>query len=229
MQKELLNALINKIMFLLLLDHQKALANIGFPKFSENFIEKLESSLNNRKININDSNTSDYDDFVVNTISEQRQLVCALISYRLNAIADERNKLNKSKLLVAPALFPDNSNDDLDYYSLEAKKKRRKRRLISHQNNNDSSYSNTPINSYNSHSISNDSSNEYLDNNIHNQIHSDDLNYNRYSSINVNISQIPLPPQLTIPTFPESSTGVYANNNFAHVDFLNQDPNMMHN
>jgi hypothetical protein len=149
-QQELLHALINKALFALLLEQQTQLAQIGFPRFSLQFVETLKSFVQARK-NAGSAGKTEFDTALVKQVNAQRELVCAFLSVRLQTVSTERNRaaqLNKtSKLSRAQSIDQDGEvGSDLNYFDAEAKKRRKRRRLIL-QHHNDS-YSHSGVSSY---------------------------------------------------------------------------------
>jgi hypothetical protein len=149
-QQELLHALINKALFALLVEQQTQLAQVGFPRFSLQFVETLKSSVQARK-NAASVGKTEFDAALVKQVSAQRELVCAFLSVRLQTVSTERSRaaqLNKTtKLSRAQSIDQESEvGSDLNYFDAEAKKRRKRRRLIL-QHHNDS-YSHSGVSSY---------------------------------------------------------------------------------
>jgi hypothetical protein len=148
-QQELLHALINKAMFALLVEQQTQLAQLGFPRFSLQFVETLKSCVQARK-NAASAVKTEFDAALVKQVHAQRELVCAFLSVRLQTVSTERSRaaqLNKTKLSRAQSIDQESeAGSDLNYFDAEAKKRRKRRRLIL-QHHNDS-YSHSGVSSY---------------------------------------------------------------------------------
>lgn len=84
-----MHALINKTLFSLLIEQEKVLASLHFPRFNEVFTQTLESAARSHMIASSSSSsslpTSFFDNMIAAELSQQRRLVCALLSLRLLA------------------------------------------------------------------------------------------------------------------------------------------------
>ncbi len=116
MQKELLNAVVNKTMFALLIEQQLCLAELNFPRFSLNFVDRLEKYITPHRgtQTVNDKKNKDFEfSQIVDIIKSQSQLVCALLSIRLTSIQKERTKQQTSnkQAAIRATLSRENSVD----------------------------------------------------------------------------------------------------------------------
>lgn len=107
MQRELLNSIINKTMFAILIEQQKILSQIGFPRFNLQFVDALQNFIENRKsipagpgagtgagaATQKASVEFEYSTAIVETLSWQRRLVCGFLSLRMAAVSEERSRL----------------------------------------------------------------------------------------------------------------------------------------
>eukprot|EP00981_Chlorochromonas_danica_P006932 scaffold1507_cov158-Ochromonas_danica.AAC.1 len=91
-QRELLHALINKTLFSLLIEQERVLAGLHFPRFNEVFTQTLESAARSHMTASSSSSAaasslpmSFFDNMIAAELSQQRRLVCALLSLRLLA------------------------------------------------------------------------------------------------------------------------------------------------
>lgn len=95
-QRELLHAIVNKIMYSILLEQERALIQVGFPQFTSDVVAKLESCLNYSKQLISSNanqNVFDHEPQLERAILRQRVFVCALLSVRLNYL--NNSELNR--------------------------------------------------------------------------------------------------------------------------------------
>lgn len=94
-QRVLLHAFINKVMFEMLLEQEKVLAALHFPRFSNEFVKHLESaSKRNTSGGINSPEIS-------SEISSQQRLLCALLSIRLLATQQQQQRQYRSLHVAA--------------------------------------------------------------------------------------------------------------------------------
>lgn len=137
-QHELIFATINRTLYSLLLEQQDVLSRISFPMFSQEFNDSLSKyALTNKIMTHNNTNSKvPFDMNMEKVIKMQSQLACAVLSIRINAAIDTRNKLQHDyKLSRNVSMNSENSTepatptDSVDYYSQDAKKRRKKRRL----------------------------------------------------------------------------------------------------
>lgn len=84
----------------MLIEQQVLLTHIGFPRFSTTFINSLQAFVMNRKSSGGGAITkqhhpkqNEFDPVIVETLTAQRALVCALLSTRLHAVRVERSRL----------------------------------------------------------------------------------------------------------------------------------------
>ncbi len=113
-QKELLNAVVNKTMFALLIEQQSSLAELSFPRFTTQFVDRLEKFVTPVRSaqTVNDKKNKDTEfAAIVEHIKSQQVLVCALLSIRLNAVSSERNKQQSSQKAQRTALSRETSVD----------------------------------------------------------------------------------------------------------------------
>lgn len=141
-QKELLNAAINKTMFALLIEQQAALCELHFPRFSPAFVDRLRKyvSAPHSTKGAPPSATSQAEfESLSQQVQGQQVLVCALLSVRLGQVHSERSRAQfasrqqqNQRLSLTRESSVDLSGDpeSADYYSLEAKKNRKRRRLV---------------------------------------------------------------------------------------------------
>lgn len=79
-QRELLQAVINKVLYTLLLEQQRILVTLQFPRFSKTFLPRIE----NMSLFTTAPNASSlFEDLTTREIVSQRKFVCALLSLRL--------------------------------------------------------------------------------------------------------------------------------------------------
>ena len=148
-QQELLHALVNKALFTLLVEQQTQLAQIGFPRFSTAFVDKLKLYIQNRKKSNNNLHTIEYDAAVVQQVKAQQEILCAFLSVRLNTVSVERARaaqLARPRLSRAASMDQEFDMNDPNYYDAEAKKLRKRRRIIAAHHND--SYSRSGVSSY---------------------------------------------------------------------------------
>lgn len=149
-QQELLHALVNKALFTLLVEQQTQLALIGFPRFSNTFVDKLKSYMQNR---LKNASKTEYEAALVQQVTSQRELLCAFLSVRLTTVSVERSRaaqLARPRLSRAASIDHDSEiASDPNYFDAEAKKLRKRRRIIT-QHHNDS-YSHSGVSSYGSY------------------------------------------------------------------------------
>eukprot|EP01032_Pedospumella_encystans_P011342 gene11342-13191_t len=148
-QQELLHALVNKALFTLLVEQQTQLAQIGFPRFSTAFVDKLKLYIQNRKKSNNNLHTIEYDAAVVQQVKAQQEILCAFLSVRLNTVSVERARaaqLARPRLSRAASMDQESDMNDPNYYDAEAKKLRKRRRIIAAHHND--SYSRSGVSSY---------------------------------------------------------------------------------
>jgi len=104
-QIELLQAIVNRTMYLLLLSQIKILAELNFPSLNLNIINSLESCTNK---SLYSTNSNDFDKSIYVDIANLQRYVCTILSKRIKV--------------------------GLDYYSIEAKTSRKKKRRIDDSN-----------------------------------------------------------------------------------------------
>lgn len=110
MQRELLQAVINKSLYALFIEQQQQLAYIGYPKFSFGFTEQLQDIIEKRKAAVSTSGSGSgsgsivsrdsifgNDPVVTDTIISQRNMVCALLSVRLMMVSAEMSRQQRVK------------------------------------------------------------------------------------------------------------------------------------
>jgi hypothetical protein len=93
-------SIINKTMYSMLLEQQSILTEIGFPRFNAAFIEQLQSFVERRRVLPSTAQSGqpppvefEYSPVIVDTIANQRKMVCAFLSLRLFAVNEERSRL----------------------------------------------------------------------------------------------------------------------------------------
>ena len=101
MQRELLNCIINKAMFALLMEQQLVLAQVGFPRFNMQFVEALYRFIDSRKVSVGTGTLKqhtpqfeyEFTASILDQIAAQRKLVCGFLSLRMFAVNEDRSKL----------------------------------------------------------------------------------------------------------------------------------------
>jgi hypothetical protein len=97
-QIELLNAVINKIMFSVLMEQVKLLSDLNFPLLHSDFYMSLMSSFSLKKSNLLTRGKESllanafFDEKINTTLLSQQKLLCAVFSIRLNTIQEIRFK-----------------------------------------------------------------------------------------------------------------------------------------
>lgn len=102
-QRELLHAIVNKTMLNLLIEQERALSYIGFPRFAEDFADKLENYFSSLKFQaaasvsgavsgtggsntfLSPSTQGEIESQIENSLHSQQLLVCALLSFRIKS------------------------------------------------------------------------------------------------------------------------------------------------
>jgi hypothetical protein len=97
-QIELLDAIINKTMYSILLEQEQLLTQLHFPFFTNNFIQQLTSRLNQRKTFLQNRNFQELNNkffFETSTNQDllyQQKVICSLLSIRLSVVQQNRYK-----------------------------------------------------------------------------------------------------------------------------------------
>jgi hypothetical protein len=97
-QIELLNAIINKTMYSILLEQEQLLNQLHFPFFTNNFSQQLTNRLNQRKVFLQNRNFQELNSkffFETSTNQDllyQQKVVCSLLSIRLSLVQQNRYK-----------------------------------------------------------------------------------------------------------------------------------------
>ena len=153
-QKELLNALVNRTMLALLIEQQECLCALRFPRFSPSVLERLRKLATPQRAVAKGFSAPLQSDWeaVAKLVGSQQVLVCALLSVRLSVVHKERNRARsfsrqQQRLTLSRDASDGGVSGDGDYYSLEAKKNRKRRRLIGEHSGGDS-YSHSSVSSY---------------------------------------------------------------------------------
>lgn len=122
-QREVLYATINKTLFSLLMEQQRLLCELRFPRFSAAFIDNL-SLAPKACAAAGPSLQSFFDPAAMAELAQQQRLVCAVLSVRL---------LDRRTPRLQRGFSVDSDTGDSigdDYYSAEAKKMRKRRRSV---------------------------------------------------------------------------------------------------
>jgi hypothetical protein len=80
-QREMLNALLHKIYYILLIEQEKILYELQFPRFFKHILDKIQNI--NNILPPNNPKGLFFDDVTVREIATQRRFVCALLHVRL--------------------------------------------------------------------------------------------------------------------------------------------------
>ncbi len=80
-QREMLGALIHKIFYFLLIEQQKILCELGFPRFHPHLLERIQNI--NNILPANNSKGLFFDEITVREIASQRRFVCSLLHIRI--------------------------------------------------------------------------------------------------------------------------------------------------
>ena len=111
-QIELLHAIVNRNMYLLLLSQLKILGEFNFPSFNVDIINSLESCTNK---SLYSKKSNEFDEAIYIAIANLQRFVCTLLSKRIK---------------IYTSANTNNGVNAVDYYSIEAKSTRRKKKRI---------------------------------------------------------------------------------------------------
>lgn len=157
MQREVLHSVVNKTIYSLLMDQQRALVAAGFPKFSSSVVERIQQAMAALKSGAAPAGTpaaggqpaSNFDSALLEELSAQKRIMCALLSLRVNLAPNPQSRSGAGSgrrdgsedrhgaypimrgSSVGSDYYSGGQNSKSDYYSQDAKQQRKaKRRKI---------------------------------------------------------------------------------------------------
>ena len=154
MQREVLHSVVNKTVYSLLMDQQRALVAAGFPRFSSSVMERIQMAMLAVRNGDAPGGTpaaggqpaSNFDPTLLKDIAEQKKIMCALLSFRVNLAPNPNQRAGGSSRRdgsdagqgAFPPLMRGSSvgsdfhsggqNSKSDYYSQDAKQQRKAKR-----------------------------------------------------------------------------------------------------
>jgi hypothetical protein len=81
-QREVLHSVVNKVIYSLLMDQQRTLVAAGFPHFSSGTVERIQTVM--AALRSGEQPETKFDGPLLEELSIQKKLVCALLSLRVN-------------------------------------------------------------------------------------------------------------------------------------------------
>lgn len=153
MQREVLHSVVNKTVYSLLMDQQRALVAAGFPRFTSSVMERIQMAMVAVRNGDATGGTpaaggqpaSNFDVALLKDIAEQKKIMCALLSFRVNLApnpnirgggAGRRDGSDAGQgafpLMRGSSVGSDyhsgGQNSKSDYYSQDAKQQRKAKR-----------------------------------------------------------------------------------------------------
>ena len=153
MQREVLHSVVNKTVYSLLMDQQRALVAAGFPRFSSSVMERIQMAMVAVRNGDATGGTpaaagqpaSNFDAALLKDIAEQKKIMCALLSFRVNLSPNPNQRSGSSgrrdgsdtvqgpfPLMRGSSVGSDfhsgGQNSKSDYYSQDAKQQRKAKR-----------------------------------------------------------------------------------------------------
>ena len=145
-QRELLHAIVNKTLVSLLIEQEKVLSLLEFPKFDGKVLSLLNNCIINAQSQITSTavskpmNTFDYSIELNQSITQQSKLVCVLLSIRLTGLPNSNTTILSLDLKRSSSVESDRSGDWMNEDGSNTPNRRRRRRKIT----NDTTSQSTP-------------------------------------------------------------------------------------
>ena len=149
-QREVLHAVVNKTIYSLLMDQQRALVAAGFPRFSTSIVERIQNTMVALKSSPSSVTAtpvtggrpvSNFDSILLEELSVQKKFVCVLLSLRVNLEPPSSHRFgsgygrrdsNEGGLMrgssVGSDYYSGGKNGRSDYYSQDSKLQRKAKR-----------------------------------------------------------------------------------------------------
>ena len=112
-QRELLHAVVNKVLTSLLMDQQRILAGLEMPTFKQDVIQKLENAVTNSKSMNHHANVNPFevDPQLQNALQRQQALVSTLLSSRMSYLRHPELRHKSEVYLHTSSIVSDVSSD----------------------------------------------------------------------------------------------------------------------